>query len=177
MGVALSTCALPGGVAPARLGPSEIEMGLGIHGEPGAAVSSTSEGSRFSPLLVPSLESFLSRSVCHVKVAEITAVDDIVEKLTARRGILRSPHHCSQVEPCALHWPPPLPPPSPAICTKDCACGYAGSHRRWVSRSVNRWRCSSTIWAAQQVRTATGWTLASVCRMTGPFTDRRTIRI
>lgn len=38
MGVALTTCALPGGSAPARLGPAEIEMGLGIHGEPGAAV-------------------------------------------------------------------------------------------------------------------------------------------
>ncbi|KAI5674812.1 hypothetical protein M9H77_15176 [Catharanthus roseus] len=39
MGVALSVCTLPGQVTSDRLGPGKIELGLGIHGEPGAAVA------------------------------------------------------------------------------------------------------------------------------------------
>ena len=35
MGVALSPCALPGAARPERLAEGEIEVGLGIHGEPG----------------------------------------------------------------------------------------------------------------------------------------------
>ncbi|KAG1342695.1 hypothetical protein COCNU_05G009240 [Cocos nucifera] len=38
MGVALSVCTLPGQVTSDRLGPGLMELGLGIHGEPGAAV-------------------------------------------------------------------------------------------------------------------------------------------
>ncbi|RLN40882.1 putative 3,4-dihydroxy-2-butanone kinase [Panicum miliaceum] len=38
MGVALSVCALPGQVSSDRLGPKKMELGLGIHGEPGVAV-------------------------------------------------------------------------------------------------------------------------------------------
>ncbi|EHA8587946.1 putative 3,4-dihydroxy-2-butanone kinase [Cocos nucifera] len=39
MGVALSVCTLPGQVTSDRLGPGLMELGLGIHGEPGAAVA------------------------------------------------------------------------------------------------------------------------------------------
>lgn len=39
MGVGLTTCTLPGGAASERLGPNKIELGLGIHGEPGAKVA------------------------------------------------------------------------------------------------------------------------------------------
>ncbi|XP_068662021.1 putative 3,4-dihydroxy-2-butanone kinase [Aristolochia californica] len=39
MGVALSVCTLPGQVMSDRLGPGKMELGLGIHGEPGAAVA------------------------------------------------------------------------------------------------------------------------------------------
>ncbi|KAI6694253.1 hypothetical protein NL676_021963 [Syzygium grande] len=39
MGVALSVCTLPGLVTSDRLGPGKIELGLGMHGEPGAAVA------------------------------------------------------------------------------------------------------------------------------------------
>ncbi|ERN11040.1 hypothetical protein AMTR_s00024p00082030 [Amborella trichopoda] len=38
VGVALSLCTLPGQVTSDRLGPGKMELGLGIHGEPGAAV-------------------------------------------------------------------------------------------------------------------------------------------
>ncbi|KAK9115078.1 hypothetical protein Syun_021875 [Stephania yunnanensis] len=38
MGVALSVCTLPGQFPSDRLGPCKMELGLGIHGEPGAAV-------------------------------------------------------------------------------------------------------------------------------------------
>ncbi|GKV05265.1 hypothetical protein SLEP1_g17296 [Rubroshorea leprosula] len=38
MVVALSVCTLPGQVTSDRLGPGKMELGLGIHGEPGAAV-------------------------------------------------------------------------------------------------------------------------------------------
>ena len=36
MGAALSVCNVPGQVASERLGPGKMELGLGIHGEPGA---------------------------------------------------------------------------------------------------------------------------------------------
>ncbi|XP_062077675.1 putative 3,4-dihydroxy-2-butanone kinase [Humulus lupulus] len=39
MGVALSVCTLPSLVTLDRLGPGKMELGLGIHGEPGAAVA------------------------------------------------------------------------------------------------------------------------------------------
>ncbi|KAK9278369.1 hypothetical protein L1049_027934 [Liquidambar formosana] len=39
MGVALSVCTQPGQVTSDRLGPGKMELGLGIHGEPGAAVT------------------------------------------------------------------------------------------------------------------------------------------
>ncbi|XP_031496681.1 putative 3,4-dihydroxy-2-butanone kinase isoform X1 [Nymphaea colorata] len=39
MGVALSVCTLPGQVTSDRLGHGKMELGLGIHGEPGAAVA------------------------------------------------------------------------------------------------------------------------------------------
>ncbi|XP_015583579.2 putative 3,4-dihydroxy-2-butanone kinase [Ricinus communis] len=39
MGVALSVCTLPGQVTSDRLGPGRMELGLGIHGEAGAAVA------------------------------------------------------------------------------------------------------------------------------------------
>ncbi|TKV91678.1 hypothetical protein SEVIR_9G112900v4 [Setaria viridis] len=38
MGVALSVCTLPGQATSDRLGPKQMELGLGIHGEPGVAV-------------------------------------------------------------------------------------------------------------------------------------------
>ncbi|KAJ7970224.1 Dihydroxyacetone kinase [Quillaja saponaria] len=39
MGVALTVCTQPGQVTSDRLGPGKMELGLGIHGEPGAAVA------------------------------------------------------------------------------------------------------------------------------------------
>ncbi|KAJ6672723.1 TRIOKINASE/FMN CYCLASE [Salix viminalis] len=39
MGVALSVCTLPGQVTSDRLGPGKMELGLGIHNEPGAALA------------------------------------------------------------------------------------------------------------------------------------------
>ncbi|KAK6921382.1 DhaL domain [Dillenia turbinata] len=39
MGVALSVCTLPGQVTSDRLGRGKMELGLGVHGEPGAAVA------------------------------------------------------------------------------------------------------------------------------------------
>lgn len=37
LGVSLSSCTIPGQTAENRIGPDEVEIGLGIHGEPGAA--------------------------------------------------------------------------------------------------------------------------------------------
>src|SRR5215207_6304965 len=36
LGVSLSSCSIPGVPSEARIGPDEMEIGLGIHGEPGA---------------------------------------------------------------------------------------------------------------------------------------------
>src|SRR5205814_5151927 len=38
LGVSLSTCTVPGQKSESRLGDTEAELGLGIHGEPGVAV-------------------------------------------------------------------------------------------------------------------------------------------
>src|SRR2546430_2723600 len=38
LGVSLSTCTIPGQPTPGRLGERQAELGLGIHGEPGAAI-------------------------------------------------------------------------------------------------------------------------------------------
>eukprot|EP00271_Cylindrocystis_brebissonii_P002683 TRINITY_DN13449_c0_g1_i1.p1 TRINITY_DN13449_c0_g1~~TRINITY_DN13449_c0_g1_i1.p1 ORF type:complete len:609 (+),score=108.67 TRINITY_DN13449_c0_g1_i1:397-2223(+) len=39
MGVALSVGTIPGGIPSQRLGPTKMELGLGIHGEPGTSVT------------------------------------------------------------------------------------------------------------------------------------------
>ncbi|KAL2630291.1 hypothetical protein R1flu_014977 [Riccia fluitans] len=39
MGVGLTVCTIPGQVTSDRLGPGKMELGLGIHGEPGATVA------------------------------------------------------------------------------------------------------------------------------------------
>ena len=36
LGISLSTCTIPGQPTDPRIGPQEVELGLGIHGEPGA---------------------------------------------------------------------------------------------------------------------------------------------
>src|SRR4029079_4962073 len=38
LGVSFSTCTVPGQQPESRLGPRDAELGMGIHGEPGAAV-------------------------------------------------------------------------------------------------------------------------------------------
>ena len=38
IGLSMSTCTIPGRPAESRMGPDEVELGLGIHGEPGAEV-------------------------------------------------------------------------------------------------------------------------------------------
>ncbi|MBL9075393.1 dihydroxyacetone kinase subunit DhaK [Tabrizicola sp.] len=38
IGISLSSCTIPGQPAESRMGPAEVELGLGIHGEPGATL-------------------------------------------------------------------------------------------------------------------------------------------
>ena len=55
LGVSLSTCTIPGQRAQSRIGEREAELGLGIHGEPGAAVIESESVKQIVDLMVEKL--------------------------------------------------------------------------------------------------------------------------
>ncbi|MCU0687177.1 MAG: dihydroxyacetone kinase subunit DhaK [Polyangiaceae bacterium] len=64
IGLSLSSCTIPGQPAEARLGPDEAELGLGIHGEPGASVIPMAPMSELAFTLARQIEGALdARSV------------------------------------------------------------------------------------------------------------------
>ena len=65
MGISLSSCTPPGQPQVERLGPGEIEIGLGIHGEPGYEVAE----------LAPS-DALVERLLDHITLASMAGVHD-----------------------------------------------------------------------------------------------------
>ncbi|CAN6309583.1 unnamed protein product [Urochloa humidicola] len=65
VGVALSVCTLPGQEISERLGPEQIELGLGIHGEPGIAVT---EHQRVDVVVARVLKQILSPETRYVPI-------------------------------------------------------------------------------------------------------------
>lgn len=65
LGLAMETCNLPGHEAEERIKPGQVELGLGIHGEPGASIVS----SHNSKALVDTLAQTLKASVGDSRVA------------------------------------------------------------------------------------------------------------
>ncbi|CAL4944060.1 unnamed protein product [Urochloa decumbens] len=65
VGVALSVCTLPGQEISERLGPEQIELGLGIHGEPGIAVT---EHQRVDVVVTHVLKQILSLETRYVPI-------------------------------------------------------------------------------------------------------------
>jgi dihydroxyacetone kinase len=63
LGVSFSSCTIPGQTAEARLGPDEIELGLGIHGEPGASTIAWLPVTALATMLMGKLEAALASSV------------------------------------------------------------------------------------------------------------------
>ena len=59
LGLAFDTCTLPGEAARSRLAAGQIELGLGIHGEPGARVIAAAEAGSLVKTLVDGLRSRL----------------------------------------------------------------------------------------------------------------------
>jgi dihydroxyacetone kinase len=59
IGLSLSSCTIPGRPADNRIGPGEVEMGLGIHGEPGAERLPFAPVSELAKAMVQRLEAAL----------------------------------------------------------------------------------------------------------------------
>ena len=59
LGLSLSSCTIPGQVAEQRMGPNEVELGLGIHGEPGFEKIPLQPIQELAAILVTRLEAAL----------------------------------------------------------------------------------------------------------------------
>ncbi|PIA26722.1 hypothetical protein AQUCO_09100094v1 [Aquilegia coerulea] len=80
MGVALSVCTLPGQLTSDRLGPGKMELGLGIHGEPGAAVVDLLP---VDPVVSHVLQQILSKDTQYVPITRGSRVVVMINGLGA----------------------------------------------------------------------------------------------
>ncbi len=60
IGLSMSSCTIPGRPAEGRMRPDEVELGLGIHGEPGAALISLAPIAQLAATMVASVERALA---------------------------------------------------------------------------------------------------------------------
>jgi dihydroxyacetone kinase len=89
LGISLSSCTIPGQPAEARLGADEVELGLGIHGEPGA------ERIAYRPIveLATTMAKRLDAAVGETKLPLAVLVNDLggvppIEMAVATRALL-----------------------------------------------------------------------------------------
>lgn len=93
IGLSLSTCAIPGRPVEARLGDQEVELGLGIHGEPGARVVPLRPVTELVRQLVEPLEASLGARGVAESTPLAVLVNDLggvppIEAAVATRAIL-----------------------------------------------------------------------------------------
>jgi dihydroxyacetone kinase len=94
LGLSFSSCTVPGVPAEARLGPDEVELGLGIHGEPGAEKIAYRPVRDLAAMLVSRLAATLgdSKGPVALLVNDLGGVPPI-EMAVATRSILSAMTH------------------------------------------------------------------------------------
>ena len=92
LGLSLSSCTIPGQIAEARMGPDEVELGLGIHGEPGAEKIAMGPIRELSATIASRLEASLGKS-SRVRIAVALLINDLggvppIEMAVATQSLL-----------------------------------------------------------------------------------------
>lgn len=84
LGLAMETCNLPGGETEDRIKPGQVELGLGIHGEPGASTVSSHNSKQLIGTLVETLKASVSDNRVAVLINNLGGVSELEMALLAK---------------------------------------------------------------------------------------------
>lgn len=77
LGLAMETCNLPGGETEDRIKPGQVELGLGIHGEPGASTVSSHNSKQLIGTLVETLKASAGNNRVAVLINNLGGVSEL----------------------------------------------------------------------------------------------------
>ena len=84
LGLAMETCNLPGGETEDRIKPGQVELGLGIHGEPGASTVSSHNSKQLIGTLVEALKASVGDNRVAVLINNLGGVSELEMALLAK---------------------------------------------------------------------------------------------
>ena len=84
LGLAMETCNLPGGETEDRIKPDQVELGLGIHGEPGASTVSSHNSKQLIGTLVEALKVSVGDNRVAVLINNLGGVSELEMALLAK---------------------------------------------------------------------------------------------
>lgn len=84
LGLAMETCNLPGGETEDRIKPGQVELGLGIHGEPGASTVSSHNSKQLIGTLVETLKVSVGDNRVAVLINNLGGVSELEMALLAK---------------------------------------------------------------------------------------------
>lgn len=84
LGLAMETCNLPGGETEDRIKPGQVELGLGIHGEPGASTVSSHNSQQLIDTLVETLKASAGDNRVAVLINNLGGVSELEMALLAK---------------------------------------------------------------------------------------------
>ncbi|MFB5643967.1 dihydroxyacetone kinase subunit DhaK [Kluyvera ascorbata] len=84
LGLAMETCNLPGGETEDRIKPGQVELGLGIHGEPGASTVSSHNSKQLIGTLVETLKASVGDNRVAVLINNLGGVSELEMALLAK---------------------------------------------------------------------------------------------
>ena len=84
LGLAMETCNLPGGETEDRIKPGQVELGLGIHGEPGASTVSSHNSKQLIGTLVETLKASAGDNRVAVLINNLGGVSELEMALLAK---------------------------------------------------------------------------------------------
>lgn len=84
LGLAMETCNLPGGETEDRIKPDQVELGLGIHGEPGASTVSSHNSKQLIGTLVETLKVSVGDNRVAVLINNLGGVSELEMALLAK---------------------------------------------------------------------------------------------
>lgn len=93
MGVALSSCNVPGVPSENRIAEGHVELGLGIHGEPGATTAPLSSLDALVADMIEALEAKLDASPLALMINDLGGVPPIEMALVARAVLASTKRH------------------------------------------------------------------------------------